>query len=70
MNHWVAVKADNVIVALQHHCGAQSRAVNCFISQRGNWECPNCMATYGAPVELSLANTLTTEQIAADEEDE
>ncbi len=67
MNHWIASKVDNVIIALQHHCGVNGRAVNCLISARGNWECPNCLTTYGAPFEMSLANAYTTEQVAADE---
>lgn len=67
-NHWIAVKVSGVIIALQHHCGVQSRAVNCYIDQRGNWECPNCMTTYGASVELSLGDQYEIERIAQEEE--
>lgn len=61
MNHWVAVQTNNTIVALQHFCGVHGRAVNCLISQRGNWECPESRTTtYGAPVEFLLGDTTST----------
>ncbi len=68
--NWIATKVNGVIIALQHRCGVQGRAVNCAISQRGNLECPSCLETYGAAFELSLADTHTTEQIAPDAESE
>lgn len=70
MNHWVAVQTNNTIVALQHFCGVHGRAVNCLISQRGNWECPNCMTTYGAPVEFSLDDTTSTMFVPAPEDED
>lgn len=50
---WIAVVASGVIVALQHCCGVNDAPVNCYIDSRGNWECPNCMTTYGAPVAIA-----------------
>ncbi len=66
--NWIATKVNGVIIALQHRCGVQGRAVNCAISQRGNWECPNCMMTYGASVELSLGDRYEIERTEPEEE--
>lgn len=66
---WMAAKVGSVIVALQHHCGVQNAPVNCYIDQRGNWECPNCMTTYGAAVALP-SNAWTIEYIMPDDEED
>lgn len=49
---WVAALDGAQIVAVQHGCGASDGPVNCFLDEHNNWQCPNCMATYGAAVPL------------------
>ena len=52
---WVAVLNGAIVVALQHSCGVQDAPVNCYIDERNNWTCPNCLTTYGAPAPIDSA---------------
>ena len=67
-NAWIAIKAGITTVALQHCCGVNDQPVNCRLDSSGNWECPNCIATFGAATTIERG--LSVEIIyAADEEE-
>lgn len=57
---WIVCRVGSTIVALQHCCGVSDAPVNCFLDQRANWECPNCMTTYGAHTPLERGWSVET----------
>lgn len=58
------------IFALQHCCGVNDSPVNCYIDGRGNWECPNCLTTYGAATPIDPTARMSVATVHSEEEDE
>ena len=69
MKQWLAAMNGATIIALQHCCGIRDAPVNCFIDERGNWTCPNCLMTYGAPTPIDPAERQSVQTIFEDEEE-
>lgn len=65
---WVAALNGTTITALQHGCGVNDAPVNCYIDERGNWVCPNCLTTYGAPTPISVTERQSVSTVHPEEE--
>lgn len=68
MKNWIAAMNGNTITALQHCCGVNDAPVNCYIDERGNWTCPNCLTTYGAPTPIDVTERQSVTTIHPEDE--
>lgn len=69
MKQWIAASNGATIIAPQHCCGVQDSPVNCYIDDRNNWYCPNCMTTYGAPTPIDVTARQSVQSVFEDEEE-
>jgi hypothetical protein len=68
IKQWIAALNGATITALQHCCGVNDAPVNCYIDDHGNWTCPNCLTTYGAPTPIGVTERLSVAAIHPEDE--
>lgn len=69
MKSWIAAQNGATIFALQHCCGVNDAPMNCYIDAHGNWSCPDCLTTYGAPTPIDPTERQSVTTIHPEDEE-